>query len=511
MPIKANRTAVWQSAVMFNTAFLKSETWGFPIASVEHIETHAAHVFLVGDRAFKIKKDVKLPYLDFSSIEQRRAVLAAELAINRTFAQDLYLDVKDVLGEPVLVMRRFASNALLSWKLDHGGIDAATAKSLADMAARAHELAPERNVEGAPIMMGLGAQLSRAFVDSPDIFPPAETLEFHALYEEALRRLKALLNNRAQAGLVRRCHGDMHCGNIIIEEGQPKLFDAIEFSEKIATIDVLYDLAFLLMDLWFHGERQAANIVLNRYLHLRRRQEDLTGLAMLPLFLSTRSGVRALVTADLVHELPVSSSMKPRGQALDSFRAAIAYLKPEAPVMICIGGLSGTGKSTVAQAVAGEIGAAPGAVVIRSDIERKALAGVAETDRLPLFSYSHEATAEVYDHCLSRAERVLKSGQSLVIDAVFAREGERIAAARLAQSVGVPFRGIWLEAPEHVLKDRVRTRIADASDANAEVVTKQLGYALGDISWHRADASGTPAQTLERVRGMLPSRSAARA
>ncbi|MCA3572668.1 MAG: phosphotransferase, partial [Aestuariivirga sp.] len=225
---------------MFDAAFLKGETWGFPGEPVEHVETHAAHVFLVGNRAFKIKKDVKLPYLDFSERDQRRRVLAAELEINRPYAPDLYLHTAEVRGEPVLVMRRFASQALLSWKMAHGNIDAALAARLAAMAAAAHGLAPRRDSDGAAIMMGLGAQLSKAFIDSPDIFRPAETLEFHALYESALKTQKGLLRARGEQGLVRRCHGDMHAGNIIVEGDEPRLFDAIEFSEAIATIDVLY-------------------------------------------------------------------------------------------------------------------------------------------------------------------------------------------------------------------------------------------------------------------------------
>lgn len=489
---------------MFDAAFLKGETWGFPGEAVEHVETHAAHVFLVGDRAFKMKKAVKLPYLDFSDREKRRAVIAEELAINRLFAPDIYLGLDEVKGEPVLVMRRFAARALLSWKLGHGGVDAALARSLAAMAAEAHAAAPRREVRGAEIMMGLGAQLSQAFIDSPDIFGPAETLEFHALFEAALRANRALLNERGERGLVRRCHGDMHCGNIIVEDGAPKLFDAIEFSEKIATIDVLYDLAFLLMDLWTHGEHRAANIVLNRYLGLRRAEEDLSGLALLPLFLSTRAGVRALVTADLAHELAIGKSMKERGQALDWFRASIGYLKTAPPVLICVGGLSGTGKSTLARELAPLIGAAPGALHVRSDVERKVLAGVAETDRLGPENYAPQVSSAVYDACLERAEKALAAGHSVVLDAVFARAPERRSAAEAARRGKAHFFGVWLEAPEAVLTARVESRRDDASDATAEVVHRQLGYDIGRLDgWQRVDAAGTADETLARVRGML--------
>lgn len=494
---------------MFTPAFLKGESWGFPGQPVEHVETHAAHVFLVGDRAFKIKKDVKLPYLDFSSLPKRRAALETELEINRLFAPDLYLQLTEVLGEPVLVMRRFPDDALLAWRMGHGGISAALAARLAAMAAQSHARAPRREVRGSDIMAGLGEQLSRAFIDSPDIFPPADTLEFHALYEAALGAGRQLMRDRGEQGLVRRCHGDMHCGNIFLDDGEPKLFDAIEFSEKIAVIDVLYDLAFLLMDLWSAGEATAANLVLNHYLHLRRREEDLSGLALLPLFLATRAGVRALVTADLAHELALRNSMKERSQALDWFRASIDYVKVYPPRLVCVGGLSGTGKSSLARALAPQVGGAPGAIHIRSDVERKVLAGVEETQPLPPESYTAAASSDVYAACLARAEAALRAGHSVVLDAVFAREPERHAAEELARRCSAHFAGIWLDAPEGVLTARVAARRLDASDATPGVVAKQLAYETGAIGWTRIDAAGSPAETLARVRERLPFRSAA--
>jgi aminoglycoside phosphotransferase family enzyme/predicted kinase len=499
----------YSAAIMFDPAFLTGETWGFGGAPVEHVETHAAHVFLVADRAFKIKKDVSLPYLDFSTVEKRRAVLEEELAINRSFAPDIYIDVIEVRGEPVLRMRRFPAQALLSRQMAQGRIDGQLARRLARMIAEAHAAAPRRETRGVDIMMGLGAQLSNAFTSSADLFQPAETLEFHALYEEALKRMRPLLNDRSARGLVRRCHGDMHSGNIIVEDGEPKLFDAIEFSEKIATVDVLYDLAFLLMDLWWHGEHATANAVLNHYLHLRRSEEDLSGLALLPLFLSTRAGVRALVTADLVHELPVSGSLRQRGMALDCFRASIAFLKPRPPILICVGGLSGTGKSTLAAALAPMVGAAPGALHIRSDIERKVLAGVDEFQRLPADSYSRQASFAVYETCIARAAKALAAGHSVVLDAVFSRDSERQHAAAVARQHKTGFLGLWLEAPAESLTARVAARGADASDATPGVVAQQRTYDLGRLDWERIDASGSPAETLSRVRQRLPYRHAA--
>lgn len=484
---------------VMNPVFLKAETWGFPGAAVEHVETHAAHVFLVADRAFKIKKSVKLPYLDFSTLERRRAVLAHELAVNRTWAPAIYREVIEVEGEPVLVMNRFDQRDVLADRVDRHGIDAALAARLAETAAAAHAIAPVADAAGAPIMAGLGLQLSRAFTASPDIFQSAETLEFHALFEDALTRLKPLLNRRSEKGLVRRCHGDMHCGNIVLIEGLPVLFDAIEFSEKIATVDVLYDLAFLIMDLLRHGRRAAANIVLNRYLHLRRDAEDLSGLAALPLFLATRAGVRALVVADLVHELVPAASLKPRGDALDYFRASLAFLKPAKPELVCIGGLSGTGKSVLGARLASGLGAAPGALHIRSDIERKVLARVPETVRLAAEHYAPAASVKVYGAMLARAEAALAAGQAVVLDAVFTGENERRAAESVARRRGIAFRGIWLEADAETLKSRIAARRGDASDATVEVVERQLRYDPGRISWTRIDAGGSPEETYDRA------------
>ena len=254
------------------------------------------------------------------------------------------------------------------------------------------------------------------------------------------------------------------------------------------------------MDLLRHGRRAAANIVLNRYLHLRRDAEDLSGLAALPLFLATRAGVRALVTADLLHELPANASQKQRGLALDYFRASLAFLKPAHPELVCVGGLSGTGKTVLAASLAPALGAAPGALHIRSDIERKVLARAAETARLGPEHYTPAAAVKVYGAMLARAEAGLASGQAVVLDAVFAGENERHAAESLARRRGIAFRGLWLEAQAETLKARVAARRGDASDATVEVVERQLRYDPGRLDWARVDAGGGPEETYERAK-----------
>ncbi len=243
-----------------------------------------------------------------------------------------------------------------------------------------------------------------------------------------------------------------------------------------------------------HRQCRAANIVLNRYLHWRRAEEDLSGLGALPLFLATRAGVRAVVTADLAHERVVADSAKERNTALDYFRASIAFLKPQKPQLICLGGLSGTGKSTLAAMLAPSVGPPPGALHIRSDIERKVLAGVAETARLTPEHYSPAASMNVYEAILARAERALTARSAVVLDAVFARESERRLAEKLARRQGAGFRGIWLEAGPAKLKARVAARVNDASDATPDVIDAQLRIDVGKVNWTRVDASGSPAK-----------------
>jgi uncharacterized protein len=470
--------------------YLSGEFWGKPKAVVEHIETHAAHVFLCGDQAFKIKKPVKLPYLDFSTAALRRTVLEHELALNRRLAPDLYQRVVSRDGEPVLVMKRFESEALLSRHVEHGGVADALAASLAQAIAHSHELAEPSARSGSANMAGLEDQLAKAFAASPDLFPPAQVRDFDLRYHETRARLDNLLEDRSARGLVRRCHGDLHCGNIVILNNTPVLFDAIEFSEELATVDVLYDLAFLIMDLLRRGQKRAANIVLNKYLQLRRKQEDFSGLAALPLFLATRAGVRALVTADLAHGM-TDARAGSRQTAREYFDCALRDLETRPAELLCIGGLSGTGKSTLARSLAPLLGAPPGALHLRSDVERKLLAGVAETERLPDACYGPEQSQRVHEAILARAGRGLAAGHSVVIDAVFSKPEERRGVEELARQCCVHFRGLWLEARPEILIERVASRRGDASDATPEVIARQLLYELGPLTWPRLDVSGS--------------------
>ena len=309
---------------------------------------------------------------------------------------------------------------------------------------------------------------------------------------EALEPYLELVARRVTAGAVRRCHGDLHLRNIVMLSGEPVPFDAIEFSEKIANIDVLYDLAFALMDLARQGLGGLANRLLNEWLwriaELPAASHE-EALALLPMFLSRRAAIRSYVDSAVT-----AVSGKDNAPARAYQKAALAFLQPVPARLLAIGGLSGSGKTTLALRMSPEIGRTPGAVVVRSDVERKRQAGVALEERMPAGSYSPQASARVYAAVLARAERILRAGHSVVLDAVFAREDERRAAESLALKVGVPFEGIWLDVPKEVAQARVANRKADASDATPAVVERQFGYDLGRITWQRRHADrGSPA------------------
>ena len=308
------------------------------------------------------------------------------------------------------------------------------------------------------------------------------------------------LRKYERAGLVRRCHGDLHLGNIVLIDGRLVLFDAIEFNDRIATGDIFYDLAFLLMDLIERGLLPAANIVLNRYLTDTQRIHDLDALAALPLFMSIRAAIRAKVTAARLRQAGSQAELTqgPRDYAA----LAQEILVPGKPRLIAIGGLSGTGKSLLARALAPRLHPLPGAVVLRSDIERKALFAAGEAEKLPEAAYTTETTAKVYAVLAEKARRAVSAGHSVIVDAVFAKPSERSEIAGIAPAA---FEGLFLNASLDTRLARVATRSGDPSDADAIVARKQEDFDLGQINWTKVDASGTPEETLTRAEAALGS------
>jgi aminoglycoside phosphotransferase family enzyme/predicted kinase len=467
------------------------------------IDTHGAVVFLTPARAYKLKRAVKFPYMDFSTVARRAALCAAEVKINRRLAPEIYLGTASISRAPdgsltlaeigeaadnvvdwLVVMRRFDENGMFDRLADRGELTPDMMAALGRRIAGYHDSLP-------PVAGFSGPEDYRRSVaadivqlrEHGDRLDRATTEAIAQALPAALEPFAGLVARRAAAGAVRRCHGDLHLRNIVLIDGNPVPFDAIEFSEKMASIDLLYDLAFTLVDLCERGLQVLANRLMNEWLWRIAELADASheeALALLPHFLSRRAAVRAFVEASSA-DLGDKSERAARAYQ----RLALQFLQPVPPRLLAIGGLSGSGKTTLALQRAPAIGRAPGAVVVRSDVERKRRAGIALEARMPPGSYTAQASAEIYAAFLARAERVLRAGCSVVLDAVFAHEDERAAAEALARKVGVPFEGLWLDVPKEVAQARVAHRQADASDATPAVVERQFGYDLGRITWQR--------------------------
>ncbi len=486
-------------------------TYGASVGHVDVIETHIARVFLAGEEAYKVRKRVHLRFVDFSTLLARHSAAVREMELNRPHAPHIYLGLVPIVRTPeghlqlggtgvpiewAVHMRRFPQEAVLSHREEQGPLTEELAKSLADMIARYHQDSPIRDAcDGARILAPVIQQLSSALsYGHADV---AENLV------STFERVSQLLTERGNAGCVRRCHGDLHLGNIVLIDDVPVPFDALEFSEELATTDVLYDLAFLLMDLDARSDRQAANTVLNAYVAFEPVGGELEGLACLPLFLACRAAVRAVVAMARTEQLAAEEQTELRAEIRRNAALARAYLAPAPPLLIAVGGLSGTGKSTLAARLAPLIGAAPGALNLRSDVERKRLFGVPETQRLERQHYRIGTAQRVYSILEDRAQRTLAAGQAVIVDAVFAQSDERAAIEAIAREAGCAFVGLWLTAPAELLIERVERRRGDASDADRRVVKEQLRYDLGDIDWTSVDAAGSPSQTLTAAEDTL--------
>jgi aminoglycoside phosphotransferase family enzyme/predicted kinase len=491
-------------------------TYGLPATvDVGRHQTHAAIVFLAGDRALKVKRAVRYPFLDFSSLDKRKAACEVELAINRKFAPQLYRRLVpitredggalalDGTGEPVewaVEMARFDEDRTLDRVARHGDFDNGLLAKLAIAVAAMHERAEP--VEPAPWIAAIEqliANNTSIFRRHPELFRATAVSDLERQSLAALKRLRPLLIARGKQGLIRRGHGDLHLGNIAVLDGEPVAFDALEFDPVIASGDLLYDLAFLLMDLLEFGRQAAANQVLNGYYAAARRDADCDGIAALPFFMSLRAAIRAMTTAS---RLDVTKDTIAR-RARRYFDLALKLLVPAKPRLLGLGGLSGTGKTVLARSLAPSLEPPPGALVFRSDMERKALYGVSADERLPSTAYRSEISERIYRIIIDKAARVARAGRSVIVDAVFARTEERAALESAAAAAGVEFHGLFLAADLAVRLQRVGERAGDASDADVGVARKQEEFVTGPVTWTRVDAGGSPAQTLATARAAI--------
>lgn len=476
----------------------------------KRIETHISKIFLCGDRAFKLKKAVKLPFIDFSTLALRQDAAERELRFNRRSAPDLYLGLRGVwrdaagrlrfdpppgaaIIEWLVEMRRFDIEATLDRRLAHGLL---TADDMDAVAAAVSDLHAKADISQRSAFATADDTARKNLVCFQRLdaaaMPAADVAAMHAALMAEIARHADRLKQRGPDGFVRRCHGDLHLRNIAWIEGRPLLFDCLEFDDALAEIDTLYDIAFLAMDLLSVGRRDLANRALCRYLEL---QSDDAGLALLPLYVSLRAGIRA-------HIAGLNPQEWQRG--VDYLGLARQALQPARPRLVVLGGGSGTGKTLLARGLAPHLPGIAGGVVVRSDVTRKALYGVDAAQPLPKAAYeTGDLTQRTYAAMLDRARAILLAGQSAVLDAVHGKPQERAAARMLAAELGVACDTLWLQASQDVQIARVSARRGDASDADADVVRKQQNFLQPPQDWPHLDAGGEASAVLAQARKLL--------
>jgi aminoglycoside phosphotransferase family enzyme/predicted kinase len=453
------------------------------------VETHISAVFLGTDTVWKLRKAVKLAFVDFTTLPERERTARRELELNAPNAPGMYRDVVPVVratdgtlalggtGEVVdwvVRMARVPEGDFLDTMAARGGLDDMLQDALADEVARLHARNPVVARDQAAALRWVAEGNVRSARQAG--LEPSAVEAWLGGMVAALDRHADGLQARGAAGFVRRIHGDLHLGNLCLWHGAPVAFDALEFDEGLATFDVGYDLAFLLMDLDVRVGRAAANRVINRYL---ARTGDWALVPLLPLWLSMRAMVRAHVEAA-------------RGRPAESRRYldhALASLAPAPACAVAIGGLPGSGKSTVARALAPGLGAAPGAVILRSDEVRKRRFGLAPEQKLGPNGYTATASEAVFAEIAEAAHSIAAGGHSVIADATYMDPAHR---ARLeAALAGLPFLGVWLDVPLPELERRVAARTGDASDADLAILRRAARAGASAGTWLAVDGTGT--------------------
>ena len=458
------------------------------LAGCPPVETHFSFVFIGDDDVWKLKKSVRLPFLDFSALEDRHRFCARELELNAPAAPGLYRGIVPITRGPGGTLALDGTGEIIDWvvrmarcrpfedilsNVRDGRPSEAQLTEIADTVATYHarlppilDLVPDMGaiVDGNE-RSGLAAGL------------PAEVLStWRTKMLSRLADRASWLAERARSGFVRRCHGDLHVGNFCLWRDRLVPFDALEFDESLARIDVAYDLAFLLMDLMLRYGRPAANRVLNRYV---ARTGDAGLLAGLPLFLSMRALIRS----------HVSARMGSTRSAAAYLAAGMGFLRAAPACVVAVGGLPGTGKSTLARSLAPDLGLAPGALIARSDEIRKRLHGVTPEQNLPPAAYSKEASEAVFANLAAMTRTAASSGHAVIGDATFMTHSQRAMIADAAAFATVPFIGLWLTAPMTELEQRVEARSGDASDATVAVLRDAAAHDPGPGAWFEIDTS----------------------
>jgi hypothetical protein len=461
------------------------------IEPIQLIQTHVSYVFLTGDYAYKVKKPVNFGFLDFSTLEAREHFCSEELRMNQPNAPEIYLEVlpitqtgdKFVLGgssepvEYVLKMCQFPQEALFIEMFEQGKLTEAHMEELGRVVAQFHAKAQTNDYirsfgEVPKIREAIDEnyQQTEKYIGGPQTQQQFdETKDFTDRFFEEQQELFA---TRRENNSIRECHGDLHLRNICLWHDKIQLFDRIEFNEPFRFVDVMYDVAFAVMDLEARGSKNLGNAFLNTYVE---QTGDWEGLQVLPLYLSRQAYVRAKVTSFLLDDPGVPDEAKQEAAAVasDYYRLAWEYTKGNEGRLILMSGLSGSGKTTVARHLARRLGA----IHLRSDAVRKHLAGIPLEQPGGDELYTPAMSEKTYKRLLELGIKLASQGFPVILDAKYDQQAFREEAIALSQKSQLPVHIIHCTAPEEVLRDRLLSRTGDVSDATADLLTQQQAAA----------------------------------
>lgn len=476
-------------------ALLQPESYPHPVREpIQLVQTHISYIFLTGDFAYKLKKPVNLGFLDFSTFAKRARFCKEELRLNAAIAPDIYLDVAavyrhrdtyavvpasfasqgnpDEIVEYLVRMRQFPQSALLSRCLERGDFTAERAAELGRVVARFHARAATNDyirrfgaVSAIRQAIDDNYEHTRQYIGS---LQTADQFERTKAFSDRCLQQSDLFAQRQHDDKIRECHGDLHLNNICFWRGQLHLFDRIEFNEPFRFVDVMYDVAFTVMDLDARDRRDLSTTFLNAYLEA---SGDWEGARVLPLYLCRQAYVRAKVNSFTVDDSHLDSEGR-AAAATDAkryYRLADDYARPRSGSLTLVCGLSGAGKSTVGRAIARRLGA----IHLRSDAIRKHLAGIGIEQRGSDSLYTSAMSERTYDRLLALGSDLAARGYPVILDARYPQQARRLAAIATARERDLPLQIVHCTAPLEVLRDRLQHRRGDVSDATADLLTEQ--------------------------------------
>lgn len=476
------------------------------LSGLERIDTHMSHVFLGAEHVFKLVRAVRHPFADMRSLVRRKDACEAEFRINKAMAPTLYEGVDQIVVTPegeyklgrdgkivdyVVRMRRFPGGSLFAELADNGLLTSAMIEDAVAALADFHLRQPaERAAMASTSYNDVIADLRST---SSQGTPPDDAADLAASVFFQLaqlhRKLESLVEARRVRGFVRRGHGDFHLKNLCIYEGQVTPFDALSFDDRLATVDLLYDLAFLLMDLRVRGMDAFASLAMNCYFD--RLDQDEGALALLPFFMALRASVRMAVAVE-------SRSFE---EAISYGRFALSLLGTQPVRLVAIGGLSGTGKSVVARGICHLLPGPAGARILNTDVIRKQDAGVGTLQPMPSQAYTADDRHAVYEELARRAPIALEAGTSIIADGTYYDSSTRCEIASAAGEH--PFCGIWLQTETARRLERVRARRNNVSDASVQIAARQEEPIRLEAGWQRVDANGDAPIVIDLVASLL--------